>query len=244
MKNLTTNDRIKHLISFKQLSISSFSREIGLINGVTISKIINQNRKPSSKTIGRIIQAFPDINYDWLVNGEGEMIKGSVVKSDKTQEDDLTVTAKQVIDFMEKNIMIKVSNIVGTNNESILKEMSMSYKEVSSRIKNELVEFMYLGKNDLHDFMNAGKLELKEVIDNSFLKVLKKSEEIQNKSEDSRVKFDLAHAKTLKKVETLEKEIKVLNGKLSHIDYLVENIEKYNLIEEHRKEEIFNQNKK
>jgi hypothetical protein len=237
LKNLTTNDRIKHLISFKQLSISSFSREIGLINGVTISKIINQNRKPSSKTIGRIIQAFPDINYDWLVNGEGEMIKGSVVKSDKTQEDDLTVTAKQVIDFMEKNIMIKVSNIVGTNNESILKEMSISYKEVSSRIKNELVEFMYLGKNDLHDFMNAGKLELKEVIDNSFFKALKESK-------DSRIKFDLAHAKTLMKVETLEKEIKVLNGKLSHIDYLVENIEKYNLIEEHRKEEIFNQNKK
>lgn len=237
MKNLTTNDRIKHLISFKQLSISSFSREIGLINGVTISKIINQNRKPSSKTIGRIIQAFPDINYDWLVNGEGEMIKGSVVKSGKTQEDDLTVTAKQVIDFMEKNIMIKVSNIVGTNNESILNEMSISYKEISSKIKNELIDFLYLGKNDLHDFMNAGKLELKEVIDNSFFKALKESK-------DSRIKFDLAHAKTLMKVETLEKEIKVLNGKLSHIDYLVENIEKYNLIEEHRKEEIFNQNKK
>ena len=140
--------------------------------------------------------------------------------------------------------MIKVSNIVGTNNESILKELSMSYKEVSSKIKNELVDFMYLGKSDLHDFMNAGKLELKEVIDNSFLKALKESEEIQDKTKDSRIKFYSAHSKTLKKVETLEKEIKVLNNKLSHIDYLVENIEKYNLIEEHRKEEIFNQNKK
>ena len=232
MKNLTTNDRIKHLISFKQLSISSFSREIGLINGVTISKIINQNRKPSSKTIGRIIQAFPDINYDWLVNGEGEMIKGSVVKSIKTNEDDLTVTTKQVIDFMKEYY----PNSTQESEDRLDKKIDIG--------KKELIDFMYLGKNDLHDFMNAGKLELKEVIDDSFLKVLKKSEEIQHKSEDSRVKFDLAHSKTLKKVETLEKEIKVLNGKLSHIDYLVENIEKYNLIEEHRKEEIFNQNKK
>ena len=232
MKNLTTNDRIKHLISFKQLSISSFSREIGLINGVTISKIINQNRKPSSKTIGRIIQAFPDINYDWLVNGEGEMIKGSVVKSVKTHEDDLTVTTKQVIDFMKEYYPYSTQE----SENRLDKKIDIG--------KKELIDFMYLGKNDLHDFMNAGKLELKEVIDDSFLKVLKKSEEIQHKSEDSRVKFDLAHAKTLKKVETLEKEIKVLNGKLSHIDYLVENIEKYNLIEEHRKEEIFNQNKK
>ena len=232
MKNLTTNDRIKHLISFKQLSISSFSREIGLINGVTISKIINQNRKPSSKTIGRIIQAFPDINYDWLVNGEGEMIKGSVVKSVKTHEDDLTVTTKQVIDFMKEYY----PNSTQESEDRLDKKIDIG--------KKELIDFMYLGKSDLIDFMNAGKTDLKEIIDDSFLKVLKKSEEIQHKSEDSRVKFDLAHAKTLKKVETLEKEIKVLNGKLSHIDYLVENIEKYNLIEEHRKEEIFNQNKK
>ena len=232
MKNLTTNDRIKHLISFKQLSISSFSREIGLINGVTISKIINQNRKPSSKTIGRIIQAFPDINYDWLVNGEGEMIKGSVVKSIKTNEDDLTVTTKQVIDFMKEYY----PNSTQESEDRLDKKIDIG--------KKELIDFMYLGKSDLIDFMNAGKADLKEIIDDSFLKVLKKSEEIQHKSEDSRVKFDLAHAKTLKKVETLEKEIKVLNGKLSHIDYLVENIEKYNLIEEHRKEEIFNQNKK
>ena len=232
MKNLTTNDRIKHLISFKQLSISSFSREIGLINGVTISKIINQNRKPSSKTIGRIIQAFPDINYDWLVNGEGEMIKGSVVKSVKTHEDDLTVTTKQVIDFMKEYY----PNSTQESENRLDKKIDIG--------KKELIDFMYLGKSDLIDFMNAGKADLKEIIDDSFLKVLKKSEEIQHKSEDSRVKFDLAHSKTLKKVETLEKEIKVLNGKLSHIDYLVENIEKYNLIEEHRKEEIFNQNKK
>jgi hypothetical protein len=232
LKNLTTNDRIKHLISFKQLSISSFSREIGLINGVTISKIINQNRKPSSKTIGRIIQAFPDINYDWLVNGEGEMIKSSVVKSVKTNEDDLTVTTKQVIDFMKEYY----PNSTQESEDRLDKKIDIG--------KKELIDFMYLGKSDLIDFMNAGKADLKEIIDDSFLKVLKKSEEIQHKSEDSRVKFDLAHAKTLKKVETLEKEIKVLNGKLSHIDYLVENIEKYNLIEEHRKEEIFNQNKK
>jgi hypothetical protein len=232
LKNLTTNDRIKHLISFKQLSISSFSREIGLINGVTISKIINQNRKPSSKTIGRIIQAFPDINYDWLVNGEGEMIKGSVVKSIKTNEDDLTVTTKQVIDFMKEYYPYSTQE----SENRLDKKIDIG--------KKELIDFMYLGKSDLIDFMNAGKADLKEIIDDSFLKVLKKSEEIQHKSEDSRVKFDLAHAKTLKKVETLEKEIKVLNGKLSHIDYLVENIEKYNLIEEHRKEEIFNQNKK
>ena len=214
-------DRILKIIRHYNLSITEFSREIGLNSAATIQKIITYQRKASPKTTGKILNRFPDINYDWLITGQGEMIKGSVVKSIKTNEDDLTVTTKQVIDFMKEY-----------------------YPYSTQESENRLDKKIDIGKKELIDFMNTGKADLKEVIDNSFLKVLKKSEEIQHKSEDSRVKFDLAHAKTLKKVETLEKEIKVLNGKLSHIDYLVENIEKYNLIEEHRKEEIFNQNKK
>ena len=226
------HERILKIIRHYNLSISEFSREIGLNSAATIQKIITYKRKASPKPTGKILNRFPDIQYDWLITGQGEMIKGSVVKSVKTNEDDLTVTTKQVIDFMKEYYPYSTQE----SENRLDKKIDIG--------KKELIDFMYLGKNDLHDFMNAGKLELKEVIDDSFLKVLKKSEEIQHKSEDSRVKFDIAHAKTLKKVETLEKEIKVLNGKLSHIDYLVENIEKYNLIEEHRKEEIFNQNKK
>jgi hypothetical protein len=226
------HDRILKIIRHYNLSVTEFSREIGLNSAATIQKIITYQRKASPKTTGKILNRFPDINYDWLITGQGEMIKSSVVKSVKTHEDDLTVTTKQVIDFMKEYY----PNSTQESEDRLDKKIDIG--------KKELIDFMYLGKSDLIDFMNAGKADLKEIIDDSFLKVLKKSEEIQHKSEDSRVKFDLAHAKTLKKVETLEKEIKVLNGKLSHIDYLVENIEKYNLIEEHRKEEIFNQNKK
>lgn len=104
METTTINARIKQIISLKQLTISSFSRKIGLVNGVTISKIINQNRKPSSKTIGRIINAFSEINYDWLVNGEGEMLKSSKESSVNVNEDDLTVTSKQIINFIKTDV--------------------------------------------------------------------------------------------------------------------------------------------
>lgn len=135
MENLTTNDRIKHLISFKQLSISSFSREIGLINGVTISKIINQNRKPSSKTIGRIIKAFPDINYDWLINGEGEMLKNNISNSKSSQiQEDLTVTTKQIQDFM----IARYDNGIA---DRIEKSIVQSHKDLQN--------FLMLGKSDV-----------------------------------------------------------------------------------------------
>jgi len=135
VENLTTNDRIKHLISFKQLSISSFSREIGLINGVTISKIINQNRKPSSKTIGRIIKAFPDINYDWLINGEGEMLKNNISNSKSSQiQEDLTVTTKQIQDFM----IARYDNGIA---DRIEKSIVQSHKDLQN--------FLMLGKSDV-----------------------------------------------------------------------------------------------
>ena len=113
MKKTTINSRIQQIISSNQLTISSFSRKIGLINGVTISKIINQKRKPSAKTIGRIINALPDINYDWLINGEGEMLKENKNKIQSVNNDELTVTSKQVIDFISTDIKDYIDNRVG-----------------------------------------------------------------------------------------------------------------------------------
>ncbi|WP_339874142.1 hypothetical protein [uncultured Brevundimonas sp.] len=239
MKNLTTNDRIKHLISFKQLSISSFSREIGLINGVTISKIINQNRKPSSKTIGRIIKAFPDINYDWLVNGEGDMIKGKETSSNNViEQDEMTVTALQVTKYLNK-----------------------FYPESSNTVEQKLSKL--IDSNHLHvlEFLQNGKNEIKEVISRGFDSIENRAIKIQEKSEISREKFLVAHKQTLEKVASLEKEIdkkvkqmesaySLAINKINKLGNVVENIndgileiETYNLVEEVRKLKEISKNK-
>ena len=239
MKNLTTNDRIKHLISFKQLSISSFSREIGLINGVTISKIINQNRKPSSKTIGRIIKAFPDINYDWLINGEGDMIKGKETSSNNViEQDEMTVTALQVTKYLNK-----------------------FYPESSNTVEQKLSKL--IDSNHLHvlEFLQNGKNEIKEVISRGFDSIENRAIKIQEKSEISREKFLVAHKQTLEKVASLEKEIdkkveqmesaySLAINKINKLGNVVENIndgileiETYNLVEEVRKLKEISKNK-
>tara|TARA_R110000868_G_scaffold258183_3_gene515549 strand:- start:1557 stop:2276 length:720 start_codon:yes stop_codon:yes gene_type:complete len=239
VENLTTNDRIKHLISFKQLSISSFSREIGLINGVTISKIINQNRKPSSKTIGRIIKAFPDINYDWLVNGEGDMIKGKETSSNNViEQDEMTVTALQVTKYLNK-----------------------FYPESSNTVEQKLSKL--IDSNHLHvlEFLQNGKNEIKEVISRGFDSIENRAIKIQEKSEISREKFLVAHKQTLEKVASLEKEIdkkvkqmesaySLAINKINKLGNVVENIndgileiETYNLVEEVRKLKEISKNK-
>ena len=102
------SERVSRILAENELTIIEFCRKIGLSSQTTISKIISENRKPSSKTFGRILKGFPEVNYQWLINGEGEMTKTetSRVKGlpmSMSGNDDLTVTAKQVISQLDIN---------------------------------------------------------------------------------------------------------------------------------------------
>ncbi|WP_438711861.1 hypothetical protein ACSTS3_04715 [Aquimarina muelleri] len=56
------------------LNKNSFSREIGYNQNTTIGRIINEKRNPSEKTLRKIVDRFPVIDYDWLLTGNGKMI--------------------------------------------------------------------------------------------------------------------------------------------------------------------------
>ena len=86
--------RIKEIINSKNLSVIDFCRLIGLNSPTTIHLIIKENRKPSTKTVDRILEAFPEYTKDWLLYG--------VEAKKEVHSDDLTVTAQQVINYFEK----------------------------------------------------------------------------------------------------------------------------------------------
>lgn len=186
------SERLSQLVAHYGINLTEFSKKLGLNNSVTISKIINQNRKPSSKTIGRIIKAFPEINYDWLINGKGDMLK--TTQTNYSDPDDLTATAKQVIDYLQ------ISYKTGIE-DRIIKSQTQSIKD----IETNLMSILYEGKDDLNNAAKARE------------KILKNYIEKINK--------------------VLDKKIDYLNKKLENIDFTIEEIEKYNLIEEVRKED-------
>lgn len=90
------SSRLKYILKEKQLSVADFCRIIGLNSPTTIHLIIKDNRKPSGKTVQRIITAFPDITEKWLLFG--------IEDKKETSQDERTVTAQQVIDFIELEI--------------------------------------------------------------------------------------------------------------------------------------------
>lgn len=90
----TPAQRIDLLINALNLNINSFSKECGYPTSATIWRLINEGAKPSNPALNKICNRFPQVNREWLMTGFGTMFT-------KQQDDDLTVTAKQVIDKLE-----------------------------------------------------------------------------------------------------------------------------------------------
>ena len=100
--------RVDQLINHYNMSYNSFAKSIGMSNGTAIKKMVDYDRNPQNKTLNRICETYPKISYDWLRTGEGAMSKiktneiGGLPES-MSGDDDLTVTAKQVISQLDIN---------------------------------------------------------------------------------------------------------------------------------------------
>ena len=93
--------RIQEIVDYYGMSYNSFAISIGMLNGTSIKRIVDDNRNPQNQTLNKILsQAYPEIDMDWLRTGAGKMIIG-----DKTdiREDDLTVTAQQILKKLEED---------------------------------------------------------------------------------------------------------------------------------------------
>jgi transcriptional regulator with XRE-family HTH domain len=70
----TINQRIKYIIDIKNYSVASFAEFIGVLQQ-TLNNYITKDREPSISTVVKILKKFNDISGDWLLTGEGEMLK-------------------------------------------------------------------------------------------------------------------------------------------------------------------------
>ncbi|MFH0999757.1 MAG: helix-turn-helix transcriptional regulator [Bacteroidota bacterium] len=76
-------NRIKNLISVKNLSASQFADTLG-VQRSNISHILSGRNKPSLDFILKLNEIYPEISLEWLILGKGEMF-GSVIRQ-KTKE--------------------------------------------------------------------------------------------------------------------------------------------------------------
>lgn len=123
--------RINTLIKSLNLNINSFSKECGYPSSATIWRLINEGAKPSTPTLNKICNRFPQVNREWLMTGYGSMYLDS-----KNLEDDLTVTAKQVLEVLEPKIELIIKEIEVLKTRVLSLEIHGAHKTITKKKTN------------------------------------------------------------------------------------------------------------
>tara|TARA_R110001599_G_C12107804_1_gene647711 strand:+ start:190 stop:798 length:609 start_codon:yes stop_codon:yes gene_type:complete len=168
------SERISRILAESSLTLVNFCEKVGLNSTTTIAKIVSENRKPSSKTIGRIINAFPDISYEWLTTGRGEMQTQSK-KPKEIREDDLTVTAKQILKKLQED-RIHYDLTRKEMNEVNFKQMFDKFNDLENRMEAYAIQ----ASSTVNDKLTL----LAKNYDNSYLvaldKILRIEQDLEN----------------------------------------------------------------
>ena len=135
------SSRIKEIINANNLSVIDFCKLIGLNSPTTIHLILKENRKPSTKTVDRILGAFPEYTKDWLLYG--------IEAKKDVYSDDLTVTAQQVISYFEKK-QIEVENTFFEQGINALHTLTNKVDEEAQIVK-DIGDHVNGNLNDVQD---------------------------------------------------------------------------------------------
>lgn len=72
-KNTTQKERIVQFLEKQSISKTRFYSQTGVANGT-----LDKKSGITGDTITKIYNAYPEINLEWLISGEGDMLKSSV----------------------------------------------------------------------------------------------------------------------------------------------------------------------
>ena len=67
------NLRINEIVTWTGLSLRAFCRKCGLSE----STLAVQKQAPSGSTLLKILETYPELSTEWLMRGEGEMLKST-----------------------------------------------------------------------------------------------------------------------------------------------------------------------
>lgn len=108
---MTIKERTITFIKHKGISVKRFEEICNLSNGY----ISSMRKGFGEDKLNNVLKSFPELNRDWLIYGEGEMLSGTVVQQNNQNGDNIqgaSVTInKQEGDYLEiiKNLTSQLS---------------------------------------------------------------------------------------------------------------------------------------
>ena len=117
-------ERILQFIEYKRLSKNKFYKETGLSNG-----ILDKQGGISSDSLEKIYCVYPEINLDWLLTGQGEILKKEGLVQQAHNNISSTINQHQTIHAPEDYETLKQENKRLTQENSGLKDKIIQLME-------------------------------------------------------------------------------------------------------------------
>ena len=99
-------DRLLQFIEIQNISINKFAQKIDVSNAY-FAKQKKNNANIGSQIIEKIVREYKDLNLEWLITGEGTMLKTHITEPFEKQEEPQTKSNfGEVIERNEKMIKL------------------------------------------------------------------------------------------------------------------------------------------
>ncbi len=132
---MSEKNRIEKVILFQNMTSGQFAAEIGIQNS-TLSHILNNRNNPSLDVLKKILSRFPEISTDWLILGQGSMLRQEKQSKEPTLFDSFDETSSSSESLVAENV-VKTTQ----PNAEVQKEMLKSdFNPVQERQKPPLNE--------------------------------------------------------------------------------------------------------
>lgn len=117
----TLSDRIRQIIDYHGLSIRAFEQKIECKEGI-IQKFLQRNTDLNTKNITNIALFFPNLSTEWLLTGEGNMLKSDekgVIQTNKGGKNNTNIASGTFLKS-GNNITSKSNNSINTDEKKEL----------------------------------------------------------------------------------------------------------------------------
>lgn len=154
-ENETIINRLERARQHLGMSINKFETVLGLSSN-SFGAAVRKNRDMSTKVVQAFSEYFPNFNMEWIVTGNGEMLKKNEINSfselnsvaerpsEYKKEDPFELLLKMYLD--KESIKMKIEEVVEEKMHSLEDDFEKTLGKLDPKLLNKMLK--KLGKSD------------------------------------------------------------------------------------------------